>query len=208
MPNPIRSLTEHLRTSQPQPLTSTGPDDRRAGGDAEWPQQVASNGLRVQPLTALLGISLIATLGIWGGAELQKRQGSGAAASSSAPSGGFAARAAGATGQGSFTGAPSGAANVTSGTVTVISGKTLYLTSSSGAIIKVKLTNKTTYTRTAKSASTGLKPGDTAIVQGAKNAAGVTVATSITATAKGVTSSTRGFAGGFGATPGTNTPGG
>ena len=85
----------------------------------------------------------------------------------------------------------------------------LYLTSSSGAIIKVKLTAKTAYTRTAKSASTGLKPGDTAIVQGAKNTAGTVVATSVTATAKGVRSTTGSFPGGFGSAPtGTGAPSG
>ena len=100
-----------------------------------------------------------------------------------------------------------GAGNLTTGTVTVISGKTLFLTSSSGAIVKVKLTPKTTYTRTAKTASTGLEPGDTAIVQGSKNAAGVTVATSVTATAKGVTAAGR-FPGGFAPTSGASPPGG
>jgi hypothetical protein len=204
MPNPIRGLTEGLRSSQRRPVSSTGPDD----GDAEWPQQVAASGLRMQPLTALLGIALIAVLGIWGGAELEKRQGSGTSAPSTARSSAFAARTAGATGQGGFTGAPSGASNGASGTVTVVTGKMLYLTSSSGAIVKVELTAKTTYTRTAKSAATGLKPGDSAIVQGAENAAGVTVATSVTATAKGVTVAARGFGGGFGATSGTKAPGG
>jgi hypothetical protein len=147
-------------------------------------------------VATVLGVALIAALGVWGGAELQKRQG--ASSASTAPTGlptGFPSRFGNATGA-AGTGTTAGAVSV--GTVTVISGKTLYLTSSSGGIIKVKLTGKTTYTRTAKSASTGLKPGDTAIVQGAKNTAGVVVATSVSATAKGVRSTT-GFPGGLGA---------
>jgi hypothetical protein len=171
----------------------------RSLDDSAWPKQVSARRIKLTPLAALLGVALIAALGVWGGAELQKREGGSAAAStpSGLPTGfpsGFGNRA-GTTGTGTTAG------GVTAGTVTVISGKTLYLTSSSGAIIKVKLTGKTTYTRTAKSASTGLKPGDTAIVQGAKNAAGVVVATSISATAKGVRSTTGGFPGGLGGAP-------
>jgi hypothetical protein len=203
----LRDLGGRLRPSAAAPATKVDIDDVPARGDAEWPKHVASRGLRVQPLTALLGVVLVATLGIWGGAELQQRHGSTAAAASPLGSSPFANRGAGQTGfpgagRGNFTG------NLTTGIVTVISGKTLYLTSSSGAIVKVKLTDKTTYTRTATTASTGLKPGDTAIVQGSKNTAGVTVATSVTATAKGVTAATGRFPGGFVPTSGTSSPSG
>ena len=163
--------------------------------DSAWPKQVSAKRITLTPVAALLGVALIAALGVWGGAELQKREGGSSAAVT--PTGlptGFPGR----FGNGTGTGTGTTAAGVSAGTVTVISGKTLYLTSSSGAIVKVKLTGKTTYTRTAKSASTGLKPGDTAIVQGAKNTAGVVVATSVSATAKGVRSTT-GFPGGLGA---------
>ncbi|MDP9259625.1 MAG: hypothetical protein M3Q31_24165, partial [Actinomycetota bacterium] len=81
----------------------------------------------------------------------------------------------------------------------VISGKTLYLTSPSGAIVKATLTGSTTYSRNAKVTKASLKPGDTAIVQGAKNSAGVVVATSISATAKRVPSTAAGLPGGVGA---------
>ena len=199
----LRDLGGRLRPSAAAPATKVDIDDAPARADAEWPKHVASRGLRVQPLTALLGVVLVATLGIWGGAELQQRHGSTAAAASPAGQTGFPG-----AGRGNFTGNFSGAGNLTTGTVTVISGKTLYLTSSSGAIVKVKLTDKTTYTRTAKTASTGLKPGDTAIVQGSKNTAGVTVATSVTATAKGVTAVTGRFPGGFAPTSGTSSPSG
>ena len=130
---------------------------------------------------------------------MQKRQrGGSASAAASGAAAGFAgrfgggARAGGATGTGAATG------GVTAGTVTVISGKTLYLTSSSGAIVKATLTGSTTYSRNAKATKAGLKPGDTAIIQGAKNSAGVVVATSVSATAKGVASTAGGFPGGFG----------
>ena len=35
-------------------IAAAGLDDGRAGGDAEWPKQVKSSGIRVQPLPALL----------------------------------------------------------------------------------------------------------------------------------------------------------
>ena len=192
----LRDLGGRLRPSAAAPATNADIDAAPGLGDAEWPKHVASRGLRVRPLTALLGVVLVATLGIWGGAELQQRHGGTAAATS--PLGLPFANGSRPTGfPGAGGGNFPGAGNLTRGTVTVISGKTLYLTSSSGAIVKVKLTAKTTYTRTAKTASTGLKPGDTAIVQGSKNDAGVIVATSVTATAKGVTASTGRFPGGF-----------
>ena len=177
--------------------SASAAEGAQALDDSAWPKQVSARRIKLTPMAALLGVALIAALGVWGGAELQKREGGSAAAAT--PSGlptGFPSRfGTGTTGTGTTGG------GVSFGTVTVISGKTLYLTSSSGAIIKVKLTGKTTYTRTAKSASKGLKPGDTAIVQGAKNAAGVVVATSVSATAKGVRSTTGGFPGGLGGAP-------
>jgi hypothetical protein len=164
--------------------------------DAAWPTQASASRLRLRPLTAFLSVALIAVAGIYGGAELQKRNGT----SSGAASSGLAASAAGRTG--GFAGRPGGTTSAngggaTTGTVTQVTAKTLYLTASTGKLIKVKLTAKTTFTRTASSAKGGLTLGDTAIVRGTKNAAGTLVATSVIATAKGVTSAFGG-AGGFG----------
>jgi hypothetical protein len=140
----------------------------------------------MRPLTALLTVLLVATLGVWGGAELEKRQGS-STSSSTAASALLSRFRGGAGGSAGGFGAGATAGGGTFGTVTVISGRTLYLTSASGAIVKVKLTPATTYTRNAKSTKTALKPGDTAIVQGT-TAKGVTTARSVAATAQGVTS--------------------
>ena len=52
--------------------------------DAVWPTQASATRVNLSPVAALLGVALIATLGVWGGAELQKRQaGSSPAASAS-----------------------------------------------------------------------------------------------------------------------------
>ena len=175
--------------------------------DADWPVQGSQSRIRLRPLTALLAIALIAVAGIYGGAELQKRHGSTTTGGGSANAA-FTARG-GTTGTGGFTGGPGGTATGTgtSGTVTQVTAKTLYLTSSTGKLVKVSLTAKTTYTRTSASATGGLKLGDTATVQGTKNAKGVLVASSVVATAKGVTATfgAPGSFGGGGTTGGTGT---
>jgi hypothetical protein len=172
-------------------------------GDAEWPSQVHARSVRLRPLTAVLGIVLVAVAGIWGGAELEKRHGG----TSSGSSTGLAALAArfGRTGgrTGGFTGGAGGfggggaaAGGATTGTVTEVTKTLLYLTSSTGALVKISLTPKTTFTRTSSTPKGGLALGDTAIVIGAKNAAGTVVATSVIATQKGVTATRGGFGGG------------
>jgi hypothetical protein len=186
-------------------------------GDAEWPSQVHARSVRLRPLTALLAVVLVAVGGIWGGAELEKRHGG---ASASTSNSGLAAalasrfgRGGGTTGAGfggggGFTGGGAAAGGGTTGTVTEVTKKLLYLTSSTGALVKISLTSKTTYTRTSSSPKGGLALGDTAIVIGTKNAAGVVVATSVIATQKGVTATRGGFGGRGGAGGGATTTGG
>jgi Domain of unknown function (DUF5666) len=161
--------------------------------DARWPTQGPARRIRLRPFTAFLAIGLIAVAGIYGGAELQQRNGSGSVASGASASG-ASARAGGLSGR---PGGGSAGGGATTGTVTEITAKTLYVTSSSGKLITVELTSKTTFTRTAKTAKSGIALGDTAIVRGTKNASGTLVATSVIATAKGVTSTFGAPAGGF-----------
>lgn len=164
--------------------------------DAAWPTQARAARISMRPLTALLTVVLIAICAIYAGARLEKREGATVAASSGFPTTGFGARNRGARG--------AAAGGATTGTVTQVSKKLLYLTSSTGALVKIKLTATTTFTRTAASPTGGLTLGDTAIVRGAKDASGVLVATSVIATAKGVTSTFGGGGfGGFGGAAGT-----
>ena len=78
--------------------------------------------------------------------------------------------------------------------MTDIVGKTLYVTTSSGSLVAVKVSSSTTVDRNASTTLSGLKPGDSVTVQGAKEKNGSVQATSISDTAKGVTST--GFGGG------------
>ena len=174
--------------------------------DAAWPAQTRKARISMRPLTAVLTAVLIAAVAVYAGARLEKNHGSAATASidplasafASRRAGGFGGFGAGATGG---TGAAGAASGLTTGTVTEVTPKLLYLTSSTGSLIKIKLTAKTTFTRTAASPKGGLSLGDTAIVRGAKDESGVLVATSVIATAKGVTSTFGGgggLGGGFG----------
>ena len=170
--------------------------------DAVWPAQTRSARVSVRPLTALLSVVLIAVLGTYAGAWLEKRQGA-AATSGASPSALFGAGGFGGN-RDRATGAGGAGAGLTTGTVTEVTKKLLYLTSSTGALVKVRLTARTTFTRTATKPTGGLALGDAAIVRGAKDATGVLVATSVIATARGVTSTFGGgggLGGGIGAAP-------
>jgi hypothetical protein len=176
-------------------------DDPSARDDAAWPAQARAARISLRPLTALLTVILIAVVAVYAGARLEKRQNPSSTAASSSSSGlaaAFAARRAGGAGFGAGAGGATATGGTTTGTVTQVTSKLLYLTSSTGALVKVKLTSATTFTRTAKSPTGGIRLGDTAVVQGAKNASGVLVATSVIATAKGVTSAFGGGGGGGG----------
>jgi hypothetical protein len=201
----LEDLTGRFRggsRNEPATETPTSDDAQDSLGDAEWPSQVHSRSVRLRPLTAALSIALVALVGIWGGAELQKRHGSGTTASgNSGLAAAFASRLGNGSGAGGRTGGFGGGAaggGATTGTVTEVTAKTLYLTTSTGALVKVRLTGATTFTRTGKSPKGGLALGDTAIVIGSKNASGVLVARSVIATQKGVTATRGGFGGGFG----------
>jgi len=135
----------------------------------------------VTPLTATLAAVLIAALGFIGGVQVQK-------SSADAPSGGGGGFARG----GGFS-PTGGSSDATVGTVANVDGKTLYVTDSSGATIRVKTTSNSKIARTAVAKVGAVHPGDTVIVQGAKASSGTVKATSVTATAKNATSGLAGL---------------
>ena len=160
-----------------------------------------AKGIRLAvPMALLLAVVLVAA-GFWGGATLQKRS-SGSGSGNSSLASAFAARlraAGGATGATGATGA-SGAAGfggfggssaAAIGTVSVVDGTTLYVLSATGSLVKVTLGPSTTITRNAKTPAVGLRPGDTVIVQGATGGNGDVIASSVSATAPGVSAGRR-----------------
>jgi hypothetical protein len=141
---------------------------------------------RARPVTpvrvTLLAVLLLAA-GFIGGVEVQKRSGS--------PSGSsFAGRFT----RGATTSAPS-SSGATVGQVANVRGKTLYVTESGGATVKVRTTAATKVTRTAVSHVRAVHPGDTVVVQGSTSSSGTVKAARVTATASNASS---GLLGGFG----------
>ncbi len=161
----------------------------------EWPERTSSKGFRAPWLVTVLMALLLVVGGLGIGALLQRQQPA-STTSASTLGGLFGQNLAGATATGSkaSAGASSTTSLVTSGTVTDIIGTTLYVTNSSGALVAVKVSSATTIDRNAGSTLSSLKPGDTVTVQGPTAKNGSVSAASISATAKGVTST--GFGGG------------
>lgn len=199
-----QATTEKWPTLAGEPVSPSTPLDDLPFDEAneEWATAGPARGIRLRlPMLALLAVILVAA-GFWGGAIVEKDQGSSAAAGAAAGlAGRFAAGAA--RGAGGATGATGfGAATTqgTTGTISVVDGNTLYVLTTSGSLVKVTLAPSTTVTRNAKATQGQLQPGDSVDVQGATGKSGTVTATSVAATASGVTSSGGGFAGrgGFG----------
>jgi hypothetical protein len=172
--------------------------------DEDWAAKGPARGIRLRaPAVVLVAVVLVAA-GFWGGAVVQKSHGS--SGSTAGAGAGFAARFAAGGGRAGAAGAATGgaagagatASQGTTGTVSVVDGSTLYVLTSSGSLVKVKLDGSTTVTRNAKAQQDELRPGDTVVVQGATAKNGTVSATSVAATAAGVTPAGGGFGGGFG----------
>jgi len=165
------------------PMGQGGTDDAILG-DEGWPAATAKRGVRLRTPTAVLVGLLLVVGGFWGGVILQKDEGSSGAGGFSSLRSGFLPGASSRTGSSLF-----GSGGATTGTVTDVIGKTLYITSSSGSLVKVTVGSSATVTRNAKSSLADLKIGDTVIVEGVKTKSGAVTASSISATAAGVSSS-------------------
>ena len=137
-----------------------------------------------------MGAALIG-VGIVSGIEVQKELGtsSGSSASAFPAISGLPLT----TGSGASLGSSTGAGAVgnpfrstTVGTVTLVDGSNVYVTTSSGKIVKV-LTKSSTSVQVSKNESVAdLQPGQSVVVEGKKDAAGSVVATSISEGSTGI----------------------
>jgi hypothetical protein len=184
-------------------------------GDDLWPARERRSGVRLSlPLLVLVGL-IVAAGAFWGGAAAQRAQGtspsSRAALSASRIAALFGRGASSSSaGAGLFGGASAPAA---SGTLTAVIGRTLYVTSTTGTIVKVELSPATTIELDAKVAAEALKSGDLVVIEGTTSHSGVVSAVSVIARAPGVGVSSSGFGGfggggGFGGAAGTGGSGG
>ena len=207
---PDAGLTEEYPTIASGLMTPEGASgdlSLEGDDDDEWPVRGPARGIRLALPTAGIVVVLLVAAGFWGGAVIEKNHGSSAGSgAASALAARFRSAQTAATGTsttgtgtagtgtpsftgggfagGGFGGATSSAAT---GTVSVVDGKTLYILTSSGSLVKVTLGASTTITRNATAQAVGLRPGDTVVVQGATGKSGDVTATSISATAPGVT---------------------
>jgi hypothetical protein len=151
------------------------------------------------PATLVLVIIIVGAGGFFAGVKVQKSQGStaGGAALAGAPAG-FPGRPGGAGGSGG---------PAATGTVANKKGRTLYVSTGNGATVKVQVDKNAKVSRTATTASKGIYPGDTVVIQGTTSKDGSVSAAQVSATAKGASSGGfGGFGGGGGGRPGGSTP--
>jgi len=186
-------------TQEPSPRqdpASPCPDDGWLEEMPALPRRPRTRLLTPLPL-ALMAVLLIAC-GFIGGVLVQKGQGSSSDTSGAGSAASFAARFAalratasgsattsggGSSAAGSGTGGPSGFpggfSRPTTGTVSYVSGKTIYLTNAEGNTVKVTTSPATTVSKTVRSDVAGIHPGETLAVSGSTSSSGAISAETI-----------------------------
>ena len=162
---------------------------------------------KLPSLTVVLVVVVVASAGFIGGILVGKHYGSSGglasrlgafAAAEASPSagtgsgsrtglggagGGFGGARGGLSGTGGTGGFAEG--NATVGTIKLIDGSTLYVTTSAGDIVQVVTSSGTKVTVSSTVPVKDLQPGETVIVEGSKNSSGGVSATSISQTSLG-----------------------
>ena len=127
------------------------------------------------------------------------RAGAGSGASAGSGAGARAGAGGGGAGfRGLFGGAGGAGGNATLGTVSNMSGDSLYVTETSGNTVKVTLSSATKVTKNVSVGKDAVRPGDTVVVAGAKNSDGTVSATTLSDTGAGLTGGGGGSGGGSG----------
>ncbi len=153
-----------------------------AGEVDAWPARATHRGLRLRwPIAVTVGL-LLALGGMGLGSYLQRTRPTSATTLFSRLSS-LASR----SGLGAFARGGASAAGATVGTVTDVTGHTLYVTTASGSLVKVVVGASTVVDRTTVTALGGLAIGDSVVVVGSTSHGAVS-AKRVTASAKGVSS--------------------
>lgn len=203
------ATTEEGAVSQAQaakPHSETGPDEMSAEELLAIPpradhlaEELAARPPRAKlpKVTLALSGAVLIAAGFIGGALAQKHLGTagtssragsfasafnrGGAGATGAPAG-AAGRTGGGFGGGGFGGGGfGGGGNSISGTVTVVSGGTLYVTAANGTVYTVTTTGSTTVKISSSGSLSQLKPGQTVTIAGTPDSSGNVAATAITA---------------------------
>jgi len=143
--------------------------------DAEFARLVNDTKV-ITPLTRVLLVVLIAAAGFIGGVLVERNQQPAAASTTNAA----ATFRGGNNGSGNGNAAGGPGAGATVGTITLIDGTNVYVTTAQGDVVKV-LTNPQTSISVSKNGTlSDLDPAKTVVVQGATNADGTVTASQIT----------------------------
>ena len=183
----------------PEDILAEPPDARDIAAELSAPPR-----RKLPWLTLILAAGVIAAGSFWGGAMVQKNSGSSTSSTASAfaarlkaggaggTAGGFGGFSRGGSGTGTGTGTGAGG-GATSGTIKLIDGNTIYVTNSSGNIVKITTGGSTTVSIAKSGTVSQLQPGQTITVRGTTDSSGNVTATTVTeGTAAG------GGGGGFG----------
>jgi hypothetical protein len=180
---------------QSNPLPPATAPDERAIDDAELepvelpprPRRrrlLGAGGNLVQ--IALLGV-LVSASGFIGGVLVEKGQASTSSTASGGPASGLTsglAASRGPTARSGLLGRRAGA-GATIGEVTYISGNTLYVSDFEGNTVKVKTSAASAITKTVKTRVHDIRPGETVIVRGTRDASGAVNAESVSVSGAG-----------------------
>jgi hypothetical protein len=184
----------------PPSSDQNGPLVTAEADEEDWLAPPPKRGVRLKLVTLVLLVAAAAAGAFWTGTVVQKHNGPASTSGSAAALiSRFRSAAAGAGAGGAGSGGGFGASRVAptaSGTLTDMTGTTLYLTDASGALIKVVTTPSTTVTRTGVGQPGTLTIGDTITVEGTKGTDGTVTATRVVATAQGVSATGSGGAAG------------
>jgi len=204
-------MTTHEPPTTPiEAISSDGehaPDSWSADlADAEFARLVKGTKV-VTPLTRVLLAVVVAAAGFIGGVLVERNQQPAAASTTSTPA---AFRGAGANANGGGAGGGGAGGGATVGTITLIDGTNVYVTTAQGDVVKVLTNPQTTISVSKNGTLSDLDPSKTVAVQGATNADGTVTASQITQGGFGAFGGggRRGGAGGTGGTTGAGRGGG
>jgi hypothetical protein len=197
-PQLLDDRTQELLPS-PEDILAEPPDARDIAAELAAPPR-----RKLPWLTLLLGAAVIAAGSFAGGALVEKNNNSGSSSAASAfaklragatgGTGGFSrtGTGTGGTGTGTGTGAAAGGGfggfgggsaaggGATTGTVKLVDGSTIYVTNSSGNIVKVTTGSSTTVSIAKSGSVSQLQPGQTVTVRGTTDSSGDVAATTVT----------------------------
>lgn len=168
----------------PEEILAEPPDARDIAAELAAPPR-----RKLPWLTLALCGGVIAALSFAGGALVEKNNAPATGGARNAAAGGFAgftrggtAGAGAGTGTGTGTGRTGGTAGggATIGTVKLVDGSTVYLTDTSGNVVKVTTGKSTTVSVTKNGKLSDLQPGQTVTVRGSTDSSGDLAATTVT----------------------------